>query len=62
MKAFEGSKNGSRRLIGKHLLWSQSEITVVWISLRAGEMEKSREGDLGYNSFNVFVSKSPDEG
>lgn len=61
MKTLEGSKNGSRRLIGKHLLWSQSEITGVWISLRAGEMEKSR-GDLGYNSFNVFVSKSPDEG
>lgn len=30
------------------------------ISLRAGEMEGNREGDLGYSCFQVVVPKSPD--
>ena len=30
----------------------------AYISLRAGQVERNREGDLGYDYFKVFVSKS----
>ena len=54
-----GSKSEIEILIGKHLLWFQLKILVAWVSARAGEMDRGREGDLGYNSFEVVVSKNP---